>query len=82
MRIGGRMRRGMIEAMPDVLDGLTSVEASGGRHGATWKPVLTERAARGGLKVTRNLTTACTRPPTRGLSNSCNRSGRRVMPGV
>ena len=29
-----------------------------------------------------NLTTACTRPPTRTLSCSDNRSGRRVMPGV
>src|SRR5829696_8183692 len=28
------------------------------------------------------LTTACTRPATRCLSCSCNRSGGRVMPGV
>jgi hypothetical protein len=30
----------------------------------------------------RGITTACTRPPTRWILCSCNRSGRRVMPGV
>ena len=31
---------------------------------------------------TRNLTTACTRPPTRCLSSTFRDAGRRVMPGV
>src|SRR5215213_2122354 len=40
------------------------------------------RVAGGGLKVSRNLTSACTRPPTRQLSCSAIGSGRRVMRGV
>ena len=32
--------------------------------------------------ASRRLTTACTRPPTRWLSSTCKRSGRRVMRGV
>ena len=34
------------------------------------------------FKAAPRLTTACTRPPTRRLSSTSNRSGRRVMPGV
>src|SRR5829696_5805153 len=33
-------------------------------------------------RLRRNLTTACTRPPTRALSCSSRDAGRRVMPGV
>src|SRR5215213_9946872 len=37
---------------------------------------------RGRLKMTRNLTTACTRPRTRRLSCSSITWARRVMPGI
>ncbi len=40
------------------------------RHGGRW------------AKASRNLTGACTRPPTRWLSCSARDAGRRVMPGV
>ena len=57
----------MLEALPAVLDGLTSWEAVNGRHGAGWMLALAERGAGDGLKMTRNLTSACTRPATRQL---------------
>ena len=72
----------MLEAPPAVMDGLIVVEACGGRHGAGRVSPPACGVAGGGLKMARNLTTACTRPPTRQFSNSNNGSGRRVMPGV
>jgi hypothetical protein len=67
---------------PAVAEGLTSVVAGGGRHGEGWMSPLTRGVAGGGLKVARNLTTACTRPRGRRLSSSLTGPPRRVMPGV
>jgi hypothetical protein len=65
-----------------VVNGLSSWEASGGRHDAGRVSPLMGRAAKDGLKMARNLTTACTRPRAWWLSNSFAGPSRRVMPSV
>jgi hypothetical protein len=72
----------MVAAPPAAVDGLTSKQAGGGRHGAGRMWSLTCRMALGGLKVARNLTSACTRPATRGISSTIRAAGGRVMRGV
>jgi hypothetical protein len=60
----------MIEVRQAMLDGLTSAQAGGGGHGAACRSTRTKWVARGGLKVSRNLTSACTRPATRVMSSN------------
>jgi hypothetical protein len=78
----GGWRNRQLEAAPVMMCGLTSEGARGGGHGAGRRVPHAERVARGGLKMSRNLTSACTRPPTRMLLCSFSGSGRRVMRGV
>ena len=82
MRGWGGWRSGLMKASLAVVDGLTSGPVGDAGPGAGWMSSPTSRATGGGLKMTRNLTTACTRPPTREPSLTYNGLGRRVMRGV
>jgi hypothetical protein len=52
MRGRGGWRSGLIQALPAVVDGLTSWEAGGGRHGGARVSSSTGRATGRALKVT------------------------------
>jgi hypothetical protein len=71
-----------MKALPAAADGLTPTGAGGAGHGAGRRSSLRRGVAGDGLKMTRNLTTACTRPRGRCLSSSLAGPPRRVMPGV
>ncbi len=66
---------GLMKTAAAVRCGLTSTQAGSAGHGAGCVSPFTSRMACGGLKMARNLTTACTRPPTRRLSSSLNAWG-------
>ncbi len=70
-----------LETKPGAVRGLAPVVAGRGASrglDAVARAPYGEGRAKGG----RNLTVACTRPPTRRLLSTSNLLGRRVMPGV